>query len=152
MGIISIYVQVNVKFNFCRLLIKIFYNIINRSSPPTTNHFIYTKINIIAKNPVSADFAIQNNRNVNFNLRRKVTRMKNKERLDQLGQTTNNDEDTNFTQKIFSHADKKFSTVLDPDSKEMKLWKIHCEFISSVNKSCLESIAISIAIFFKVLQ
>ena len=72
---------------------------------------------------------------MNFNLRRKVTRMKTKKRLDQLSQFTNNEEDTNLIQNMLSNADKHISTVLDPDSNEMELWEIHCEHISSVNKS-----------------
>ena len=46
--------------------------------------------------------------------------MKNKERLEQLGQTTNNEEDTNLIHKIFLKADENVYTVLDPDSKEME--------------------------------
>ena len=92
-------------------------------------------INVIAKNPVSADFEIRKIRNVNFNLRRKVTRIKNKERLERFGQTTCNEEDTNLINKIFLNADKNISTVLEPDSKEMELWKIHYEHISSVKKT-----------------
>ena len=107
---------------------------IYRSSLSTTIHSKYININVIAKNPVSSDFEIRNNRNINFNLRRKVTRVKNKERLEQLGQTTNNEEDTNHIREIFLNADKNVSTVLDPDLKEMELWKIHYEHISSVNK------------------
>ena len=57
----------------CRPLIKKFYNVINSPSHPTTNHSKYININISAKNSVSADFEIRNNRNVNFNIRRKVT-------------------------------------------------------------------------------
>ena len=73
----------------CRIIFKFFYNIINRSSHPTTNHSKYIKINIVSKNPVSADFQIRNNQNVDFNLHRKVTKMKYKGRPDQLGQHTN---------------------------------------------------------------
>ena len=69
----------------CRPHIKKFYNIINRSSPPTTNYSKPTKINIITKNLVSADFEIRIIRNVNFNLRRKVTRIKTRKDLDVLG-------------------------------------------------------------------
>lgn len=61
--------------------------------------------------------------------------MKTKDRLDQLSQFTNNEVDTNIIQNMLSNADKHTSTVLDPDSNEMELWKIHCEHISSVNKS-----------------
>ena len=118
----------------CRLLIKKCYYIINRSSLSTTIHSKNVNINVITKNPVSSDFEIQNNRNINFNLHRKVTRVKNKERLEQLGQTTNNEEDTNHIREIFLNADKNVSTVLDPDLKEMELWKIHYKHISSVNK------------------
>ena len=101
-------------------LIKKFYNIINTYSSPTTNHSKYTNINVIAKHSVSADFELRNNRNINFNLRRKHTRMKNKERLEQLGQTTNNEEDTNLIHKIFLKSDKNVYIVLDPDSKEIE--------------------------------
>ena len=91
--------NVSSRCKHCRPHIKKVYNIIHRSSPPTTNHSKYTKINIIAKNPVSADFEIRNIRNVNFNLRRKVTRIKNKDRFARFGQTTCNEEDTNFFNK-----------------------------------------------------
>ena len=37
--------------------------------------------------------------------------------------------------KIFLNADKNISTILDPDSKEMELWKVHYEHISSVKKN-----------------
>ena len=33
------------------------------------------------------------------------------------------------------NADRNISTVLDPNSKEMELWKIHYEHISSVEKT-----------------
>ena len=117
-----------------RLYIKKFYNIMNRSSPPTTNHSKDTNINVIAKKSVSADFDIRNIRNANLNLRRKVTRIKNKKRLERFGQTTYNEEGTNLINKIFLNTDKNISTVLDPDSKEMELWKIHYEHIHSVKK------------------
>ena len=131
----SFVINVSSRCKHCRLHIKKFYNIIHRSSPPTTNHSKYTRIYVIAKNPVSADFEIRNIRNVNFNLRRKVTRIKNKERLERFGQITCNEEDTNFINKIFLNADKNMSTVLDPDSKEMELLKIHYEHIYSVKKN-----------------
>ena len=131
----SFVINVSSHCKHCRLHIKKFYNIIHRSSPPTTNHSKYTRIYVIAKNPVSADFEIRNIRNVNFNLRRKVTRIKNKERLERFGQITCNEEDTNFINKIFLNADKNMSTVLDPDSKEMELLKIHYEHIYSVKKN-----------------
>ena len=127
--------NVSSRCKHCRPHIKKVYNIIHRSSPPTTNHSKYTKINIIAKNPVSADFEIRNIRNVNFNLRRKVTRIKNKERLERFGQTTCNEDDKNLINKIFLNAHKNISTILDPDSKEMELWKVHYEHISSVKKN-----------------
>ena len=127
--------NVSSRCKHCRPHIKKFYNTINRSSPPTTNHSKYTNINVIAKNPVSADFEMRNIRNVNFNLRRKVTRIKNKERLERVGQTTCNEEDTNLINKIFLNADKNISTVIDSDSKEIELWKIHYEHISSVKNT-----------------
>ena len=37
--------------------------------------------------------------------------------------------------KIFLNADKNISTILDPDSKEMELWKVHYDHISSVKKN-----------------
>ena len=77
--------NVSSRCKHCRPHIKKFYNIINISSPPTTNHSKYTKINIIANNPVSANFEIRNIQNINFNLRRKVTRIKKKERLERFG-------------------------------------------------------------------
>ena len=102
----------------CRLHIKKFCNLIDRSSPPTTNHSKYTNMNIIANNHVSADFEMRNIRNVNFNLCRKVTNIKNKDRLERFWQTTCNEQDTNLINKIFLNADKNMCTVLDPDSKE----------------------------------
>ena len=82
---ISVVSIVSSRCKDCRPHIKTFYNIINRSFPLATNHSKYTNINVIAKNPVSADFEIRNIRNVNFNLRRKVTRIKNKERRERFG-------------------------------------------------------------------
>ena len=67
--------NVSSRCKHCRPHIKKFYNIINRSSSST---------NIIAKNPVSADL-IRNIRNVNFNLRRKLTRIKTRKELNVLG-------------------------------------------------------------------
>ena len=77
--------NVSSRCKHCRPHIKKVYNIIHRSSPPTTNHSKYTKINIIAKNPVSADFEIRNIRNINFNIRRKVTKIKIRKDLNVLG-------------------------------------------------------------------
>ena len=119
----------------CKSYIKKFYNIMNRSSPPTAKHSKYAKIDIIAKNPVSTAFEIRNIRNANFNLRSNVRRIKNKKRLECFGQNTCNEEDTNLINKIFLNANKNVSTGLDPDSKEMELWKIHYEHISSVKKN-----------------
>ena len=82
---ISVVSNVSSRCKDCRPHIKTFYNIINRSFPLATNHSKYKNINIIAKNPVSADFEKRNIRNVNFNLRRKVTRIKNKERRERFG-------------------------------------------------------------------
>ena len=111
--------NVSSRCKHCRPHIKKFYNIINISSPQTTNHSKYTKINIIAKNSVSANFEIRNIQNINFNLRSNVRRIKNKKRLEYFGQNTCNEEDTNLINKIFLNANKNVSTGLDPDSKEM---------------------------------
>ena len=46
---ISFVSNISSRCKHCRPYIKKFYNIINRSSPPTANHSKYTKINIVAK-------------------------------------------------------------------------------------------------------
>ena len=69
---------------------------------------------------------------MNFNLRRKVTRIKYNERLERFGQTTCNEEDTNLTDNIFLNDDEYITTILDHDSKEIELLMIHYEHISSV--------------------
>ena len=72
-------------------LLKKNYNNLNISSLLTTNYSKYANIDVIKKNPASAYFEIRNIRNVNSNFCRKVTRMKKKERLDQLDQTAKNE-------------------------------------------------------------
>ena len=69
------------------------------------------------------------------NLRRKTARLVNTRILKKEGQTIDNVSDASLIKTIFTSANLNVSKVLNTESKEMALWKVHYEPIVAVNAS-----------------
>ena len=64
-----------------------------------------------------------------------MARLVNAQILKKEGQIIDNVSDASLIKKLFTSANENVSKVLDTESKEMALWKVHYEHILAVNAS-----------------
>ena len=64
-----------------------------------------------------------------------MSRLVNAQRLKKKGQKIDNVSDASLLKKVFTSANENISKVLDTESKEIALWKVHYEHILAVNAS-----------------
>ena len=108
---------------------------LNKLTPPSSNISKFSRIYLISTNPVKSNIEICRLRKQNAKLRRKMASLMNAQRLKKEGQTIDNVLDASLIKKVFTSANENVSKVLDTESKEMALWKVHYEHILAVNAS-----------------
>ena len=131
----DIYATLSPSCKSCRFLSMKMKKKLNSLTSPSSNISKFSRIDSISANPVKSNIESYRLRQQIVNLRRKMARLANTQRLKKEGQTINNVSDASLIKKIFTSANENVSKVLDTESKEMALWKGHYEQILAVNTS-----------------
>ena len=96
---------------------------------------INTRINIICKNPSVAEKEIKRSRNEAKIHRRKLANVNLKRIMDKRAQECSSSVETKLIHRIFNEANSKVKSVLEEDSNQMELWKVHHEHLTSVSQN-----------------
>ena len=92
----DIYDSLSLRCKSCRSLCIKFKNKLNRLTPPAENISKFSRIDSISKNPVKSNIEICRLRKENVNLRRKMARLVNAQKLKEVSQTIDNVSDTSL--------------------------------------------------------